>query len=229
MFENVIIHNILNIRALPYTPHKLFEFCWCLFVLVKGEYPQHGSDVVASLHLLLCCFDLMFKNAVAEKRKDLLNSNFMDLPKDAAATAATLCIIDQLCDRHEATTVEVLEVQSYLWQPVIKKFFQDAVLKGNADNGLKILSLENFDANFKKVNDLYETYILSCGEIDERIFLQHSKNGSKTYGNFTDARTSNPSGSNDALFQNSQLTESMRALVPKTPLSGRNYLNVVSS
>lgn len=172
---------------------------------------------------MLCCFDLLFKNAVADKRKDLLNSNF---PKDSSGS---ICIIDQLCERHEAVTVEVLETQSYNWQPVIKKFFQDSVLKGTADTGMKILSLENFDVNFKKINDLYETYILSCGEIDERIFLQHSKNGSKTFGKTTtDPKTSNnSSGSNDALFQNSQLSESVRALVPKTPLSGRNYLNQV--
>ena len=200
---------------------------------MKAEYPQYGTDLVASFNLLLCCFDLIFKNAVADKRKDLLNANFSQLPADYTTSTyspTSLSIIDELCIKHEVTTVEVLEARNYVWQSLIKKLFQDNVLKGVADTSMKIISVENFDINFKKINDLYETYILSCGEIDERIFLQHSQNGSKTFGRSKmEPMTPSAAGSNDMLFQNAQLSESVRALVPKTPLSGRSYLNTVSS
>lgn len=40
----------------------------------------------------------------------------------------------------------------------------------------------NFENNLKSLNNLYETYTLSCGEFDERIFLNHTDIGSNRLG-----------------------------------------------
>lgn len=34
-----------------------------------------------------------------------------------------------------------------------------------------VLDIGTFDSNLKSLNNLYETYVLSVGEFDERIFL----------------------------------------------------------
>jgi len=65
-----------NFRPTPCTPNKVFELCWLLFVCVKGECPTDSVDLVSSFHLLLCCADLIFANAIDDNRKDLINSNF---------------------------------------------------------------------------------------------------------------------------------------------------------
>lgn len=45
------------------------------------------------------------------------------------------------------------------------------ILKGNSEDLTGLLDVGNFDVNVKSLNNLYETYVLSVGEFDERIFL----------------------------------------------------------
>jgi hypothetical protein len=45
------------------------------------------------------------------------------------------------------------------------------VLKGDVSNLSGILEQGRFDHNFKQVNRVYEEYVLSEGDFDERIFL----------------------------------------------------------
>lgn len=63
-------------KSLPCTPSKVFEFCWVLFICVKGAFPDISDDLVNSYHLLLVCCDLVYSNALLAGRKDLLNPNF---------------------------------------------------------------------------------------------------------------------------------------------------------
>ncbi|CAH2207732.1 jg23241, partial [Pararge aegeria aegeria] len=50
------------------------------------------------------------------------------------------------------------------------------ILKGNSDQLTGLLDIGSFDANLKSLNNLYETYVLSVGEFDERIFLGEHAN-----------------------------------------------------
>lgn len=61
---------------MPCTPSRIFEFCWTLFVCIKGEFATCSEDLVTSFHLLLACCDLAFNNALLADRRDLLNPNF---------------------------------------------------------------------------------------------------------------------------------------------------------
>lgn len=49
----------------------------CLFFSCKGNFRMIGDDLVNSYHLLLCCLDLIFANAImCPNRQELLNPSF---------------------------------------------------------------------------------------------------------------------------------------------------------
>jgi retinoblastoma-like protein 1 len=158
-----------KISNVPISSQKLFELCWTLFVCVKGYSPnEKPSDLVTSINLLLCCIDLIFANVVNDNRRDLINSSFPGLPKSFfsasydSAKEPTINIIDKLSDD------TIIKMKSTHWELVIKRFLTDKNFKGGHG---AMLTTENFEPNFKKLNDLYETFILSCGQFDERVFL----------------------------------------------------------
>lgn len=212
-----LITRIPCFRSTPYTSQKLFEICWSLFVCVKGEYPDKATDLVTSINLLLCCLDLIFTNVVHDNRRDLINPSFVGLPKGFfspswdESKAAVINIIEKLCDR--LSIEDVMKVKNTRWESVIRRFFSDKHFQGNAKS---IISVENYEMNFKKLNDLYETYILSCGQFDERVFLSHPEMGSKFYGrSLTIGQPSLP-------LDGTQMSSSN--LMPQTPLSGQDFL-----
>lgn len=191
---------------------------------VKGEVPDKATDVVTSINLLLCCLDLIFTNVVHDNRRDLINPSFAGLPKgffspswDASKSPA-ISIIEKLGERYSLE--DVMKVKSTRWDIVIRRFFNDKTLQG--EDPSSIISVENLDANFRKLNDIYETYILSCGQFDERVFLSHPEIGSKSYGrSLTVGAASAPQ---DGL--RSQMSSS---LMPQTPLSGQDLLHQPSN
>lgn len=63
-------------KPMPCTPSRVFEFCWTLFICVKGAFPGISDDLVNSYHLLIGCCDLVYSNALMANRKDLLNPKF---------------------------------------------------------------------------------------------------------------------------------------------------------
>lgn len=200
-----------------------------MFVCVKGEYPEKAADLVTSINLLVSCFEFIFTNVLHDNRRDLMNRSFPGLPKGFfspsfdESKASSISIIDKLCDN----PVDVMQVKNTRWDPVIQKFFNENVLKGDSQS---IISVENFDTNFKKLNDLYETYILSCGQFDERIFLYHADIGSKSYGksNAANGHSSNlNAGFNAGGFgdNNQAMIQNSHNLMPSTPLSGQDCLH----
>lgn len=82
IFKNIIDDNTKPSRSrrnrvAPCTTTKAFEFCWTLFICVKGAFPDISDDLVNSYHLLLACCDFVYSNALLSNRKDLLNPNFI--------------------------------------------------------------------------------------------------------------------------------------------------------
>lgn len=150
----------------------------------------------------------MFSNAVKEGRTDLINPNF-----PVNTDSSQICIMKQLCNRHEGTPLDALETKQYSWQHVIKKFFEQNILHGNRTNFTGLLAKGDFESNLKSLNNIYETYVLSCGEFDERIVLDHYQFGSNCLG----ASTSKSE-------KQQQMDESINSLVPGTPLTRRDKL-----
>ncbi|XP_022184839.2 retinoblastoma-like protein 1 [Nilaparvata lugens] len=168
-------------RNIPCSVSKLFNFTWTLFVCVKAEIPAFSDDLVNSYHLLLSCCDLIFFNAVLSDRRDLLNPSFPGLPKDYhddnyQPPSEPQCIIHDLCQNHDGIATEAKSIKEYCWKAQIRKLFEKKVLKGDSTNFSDLLEPSNFDQNFKNVNKMYEEYVLSVGDIDERLFMEDENN-----------------------------------------------------
>ncbi|KAK0166251.1 hypothetical protein PV328_004690 [Microctonus aethiopoides] len=209
-------------KAVPCTPSKVFEFCWTLFICVKGAFPDISDDLVNSYHLLLVCCDLVYSNALLANRKDLLNptfpglpSNFNDESYEPPKTAN--CIVNLLCDRHEAIAVEAKVIKEYSLKSHINRLFNERILRGEQTNFSGILEALNFDGNHKALNKAYEQHVLSVGDFDERIFL--GADASDNIGSPTKMLNV------EDLQEQFQLKrEQIRDLAPPTPLTGRKYL-----
>lgn len=208
-------------RNTPYTSQSLFEMAWSLYVAVKGEMPEKSNDLVTSIHIMLCCLDLVFTNVIHDNRRDLINPSFAGLPKGFFSPSwdekqSPLPNVLEKLDEKEAE--DVMKLKNGRWDLVIRRFFAE---KGFQGEPRSLLSVENYEVNYKKLNDLYETYILSCGQFDERVFLVHPDIGSKTFGGAM--ATSQPSSQEGI---RNQVTSS---LMPQTPLSGHDLLHQPSN
>ncbi|KAH9515689.1 Retinoblastoma-like protein 1, partial [Bulinus truncatus] len=215
-------------RRFPCTSKEVFNFSWTLFVLVKGNFPAISDDLVNSYHLLLCCIDWIFANAVLGGRKDLLNRDFEGLPEDFNSlnwkpSGDPPCIMQLLCEKHDGLVVEAKTIKEHWWKPHIKRLFEKKVLDGKAANLSAILELGHFEENAKTINKQYEEYVLSVGDFDERIFLGDDANEEigTPGGQGTSDLTEQMRMQRHSLKQHFDQTKS---LTPSTPLTGRRYL-----
>ncbi|GLG97802.1 Uncharacterized protein GBIM_04488 [Gryllus bimaculatus] len=163
-------------RSLPCTSAKVFDFSWTLFICVKGESPGTSDDLVNSYHLLLACCDLIFGNALLANRRDIMNPQFRGLPEkfwelDYSPPLEPPCIIDDLCQSHDGIPLEAKSIKEYCWKTYVRRLFEKKVLKGDLSTLTGILDPNNFEANFKNINKVYEEHVLNVGDFDERIFL----------------------------------------------------------
>ncbi|XP_053684692.1 retinoblastoma-like protein 2 [Sabethes cyaneus] len=194
--------------------NRLYEFCWTLFICAKAEYPEQSGDLVTSYSMLLCCLDLIYANAIAESRKDIVNPSFAGLPKgfldSGNAAEQPVCIIDAI--NEDGCASDALNTKTTSWKDVIEKLFQTNILKGDASSFLGLISVANFEENLKSLNNLYDTFILSCGEFDERIAL-----GQKALEQPLSSRSKNEPTTSSA-------TPEKVPLCQQTPLSGRSRI-----
>lgn len=199
--------------------------CWSLFVSVKGEMPEKSNDLVTSVNILLCCLDLVFTNVIHDNRRDLINPSFAGLPKGFFSPSwdenksPAINVIEKLTDRQSYD--DVMKVKNTRWELVIRRFFSEKGFQGEPSS---FFSVENYEVNFKKLNDLYENYILSCGQFDERVFLAHAEIGSKFFGR--SLTVSQPSSQDRHEGISNQMTSN---LMPQTPLSGQDLLHQPSN
>ena len=170
------------------TTNKIYEFCWYLFVCAKSKYPENSVDLVTAFHMLLCCVDLIFANAIADKRDDLVNLKFPGIPEHWLRKDDTsldkkkpLCIMSLLCSRHDGSFIDASSTKEYAWRSVIKDYIANNILKCDRDF-MGLIQPENFYTNLNGLKKLYESYVLSIGDIDEGILLAQtdiSENSSK--------------------------------------------------
>ncbi|NWY04982.1 RBL1 protein, partial [Nothoprocta ornata] len=214
-------------RRVPCSIRDLFNFCWTLFVYTKGNFRMIGDDLVNSYHLLLCCLDLIFANALlCPNRRDLLNPSFKGLPADfhapeSPAAEGPPCIIAALCELHDGLLVEAKGIKEHYFKPYISKLFERKILKGEC-----LLDLCNFTENNKALNKEYEEYVLTVGDFDERVFL--GADAEEEIGTPRKFPADVPAGKAAARVHLEchlqQHFEKKRSFAPSTPLTGRRYL-----
>ncbi|XP_048879356.1 LOW QUALITY PROTEIN: retinoblastoma-like protein 1 [Brienomyrus brachyistius] len=224
-------------RRLPCHISDVFKFCWTLFVYTKGNFRMIGDDLVNSYHLLLCCLDLAFANALlCANRKDLINPSFKGLPcpknQDYLSPAYTPpekppCMLEKLCELHDGLVLEAKGIKEHYFKPYIKKLFERQILKGNELLLTELLDTPNFIDNNKAVNREYEEYVLTGGDFDERVFL--GADADEEIGTPRKATASElPEGQLSCRLQMEcnlqQHFEKTRSFAPSTPLTGRGYL-----
>ncbi|XP_062300088.1 LOW QUALITY PROTEIN: retinoblastoma-like protein 1 [Scomber scombrus] len=216
-------------RRLPCHISDVFKFCWTLFVYTKGNFRMIGDDLVNSYHLLLCCLDLVFGNALlCANRKDLINPTFRGLPAvyrtDGHVSQDELppCVLDKLCELHDGLVVEAKGIKQHYFKPYIQKLFQKQILKGNDELLTEMLDPQNFIDNNKAINREYEEYVLTVGDFDERVFL--GADADEEIGTPRKIVQEPSASQTTARNQLQQHVEKSGSLAPSTPLTGRVYL-----
>lgn len=181
-----------TVAMTPCSPHKLYEFCWYLFLCAKAECAENSVDLVTTFHMLLCCVDLVFVNVLTEKRKDLVNPKLAADPKWTAGElllkqqkqdngrpqqrkAAAICTIPLLCQKYDGTVIDAMVTKEYTWKAIIQRYMADNVLRCD-DQYMGMLSVENFEPNLSALKNQYKSFFLSVGEIDEGILLTQIEN-----------------------------------------------------
>uniref|UniRef100_A0A674ASK1 Retinoblastoma-like protein 1 n=1 Tax=Salmo trutta TaxID=8032 RepID=A0A674ASK1_SALTR len=214
-------------RRLPCHVSDVFKFCWTLFVYTKGNFRMIGDDLVNSYHLLLCCLDLVFGNALlCSNRKDLVNPLFKGSTLENNTPDEPPCVIDRLCELHDGLVVEAKGIKEHYFKPYIKRLFERQILKGNEELLTDLLDTPNFLDNNKAINREYEEYVLTVGDFDERVFL-----GADADEEIGTPRKAAPEPRACQLSARMQVEsnlqqhfEKKRTLAPSTPLTGRRYL-----
>ncbi|RLV92828.1 hypothetical protein DV515_00013640 [Chloebia gouldiae] len=219
-------HRSRKQRRVPCSVKDLFNFCWTLFVYTKGNFRMIGDDLVNSYHLLLCCLDLIFANAIlCPNRRDLLNPSFKGLPVEShtleiKASKDPPCIIAMLCELHDGLLVEAKGIKEHYFKPYIAKLFDRKILKGDC-----LLDLSNFTENSKALNKEYEEYVLTVGDFDERVFLgadAEEEIGTRKFSADVPGEKTATRAHMECHLQ--QHFEKKRSFAPSTPLTGRRYL-----
>jgi retinoblastoma-like protein 1 len=101
----------------PCSSGEVFDFCWTLFIRVKGHFPAISDDLVNSYHLLLSCVDYIYSCAWTDGRADLLNPVF----DCAGEPGQPVCILDKLCTMHDGILTEVKSIREH-WLKVGKAY-----------------------------------------------------------------------------------------------------------
>uniref|UniRef100_A0A8C0ZB02 RB transcriptional corepressor like 1 n=1 Tax=Cyanistes caeruleus TaxID=156563 RepID=A0A8C0ZB02_CYACU len=211
--ETSKLHRSRKQRRVPCSVKDLFNFCWTLFVYTKGNFHMIGDDLVNSYHLLLCCLDLVFANALlCPNRRDLLNPSFKGLPVEfhtleIKASEDPPCIVAMLCELHDGLLVEAKGIKEHYFKPYIAKLVK--------------LSHEGC----KALNKEYEEYVLTVGDFDERVFLgadAEEEIGTRKFPADVPGEKTAARAHMECHLQ--QHFEKKRSFAPSTPLTGRRYL-----
>uniref|UniRef100_A0A8C3N9G5 Uncharacterized protein n=1 Tax=Geospiza parvula TaxID=87175 RepID=A0A8C3N9G5_GEOPR len=233
--ESSKLHRSRKQRRVPCSVKDLFNFCWTLFVYTKGNFRMIGDDLVNSYHLLLCCLDLIFANALlCPNRRDLLNPSFKGLPVELhtlemKASEDPPCVIATLCELHDGLLVEAKGIKEHYFKPYIAKLFDRKYLSSwgtfFVSSALKPL-LSNLGFSFSKaLNKEYEEYVLTVGDFDERVFLgadAEEEIGTRKFPADVPAEKMAARAHMECHLQ--QHFEKKRSFAPSTPLTGRRYL-----
>ncbi|XP_053664498.1 retinoblastoma family protein-like [Anopheles marshallii] len=195
----------------PCSYNKLREFCWVLFLNVKEEHSEQRNDLATAKDLCVCVFDLIYINLVAEGRMDLINpkvlseggSSSVDGTTAAAEAAMRVNLREQLCKEYATSSESVDYTNLNIFLTSLAGMLEANELKGTTVTdlyGIKLasetytglVSVLNFEENNKSLNRRYESAILKCGMLDERIVLSSRTSPTSQRNRWSDSIASHP-------------------------------------
>uniref|UniRef100_A0A6B2KXS7 Retinoblastoma-associated protein A-box domain-containing protein n=1 Tax=Arcella intermedia TaxID=1963864 RepID=A0A6B2KXS7_9EUKA len=161
----------------PEPSERIFNFGWYLFLLAKGKLLVN-QDFVQSLHLMLCCFNLLNIHFPTSYRLQPLKNTLKTdpNPKD---------FLHYWCDNNFANYEQVKDMQERIFLTWIKTLCDNSILHHQPAKlppdpllsgcfylgGLLDVSL---DENEGSVCKEYEVLLYNTGDFDERLFLEKS-------------------------------------------------------
>uniref|UniRef100_A0A2K5S4X5 RB transcriptional corepressor like 2 n=1 Tax=Cebus imitator TaxID=2715852 RepID=A0A2K5S4X5_CEBIM len=86
--------------------------------------------------------------------------------KDSKPSSDPPCIIEKLCSLHDGLVLEAKGIKEHFWKPYIRKLYEK-----KQRNNVRVTFYLYFFPYSKAINKAYEEYVLSVGNLDERIFL----------------------------------------------------------
>ncbi|XP_052898856.1 retinoblastoma-like protein 2 isoform X2 [Anopheles moucheti] len=195
----------------PCSYNKLREFCWVLFLNVKEEHSEQRNDLATAKDLCVCVFDLIYINLVAEGRMDLINpkvlseggSSSVDGTTAAAEAAMRVNLREQLCKEYATSNESVDGTNLNIFLPSLAGMLEANELKGTSVTALYgvklasetytgLVSVANFEENNKSLNRRYESAILKCGMLDERIVLSSRTSPTSQRNRWSDSIAGHP-------------------------------------
>ncbi|EEB12417.1 P107, putative [Pediculus humanus corporis] len=144
-------HKSKKPRNFPCSSSRLFNFCWTLYITIKGSFTAVAVDLVSSYHLLLACCDLMYSNALLANRKDLLNPKF-----EGNADAGFTSLLDPLY--FESNFKEINKVYDK-YTLSVGEFDERIFLSDEANEDIG--TLDNMDGDEGKKNSQSESKSLA--------------------------------------------------------------------
>ncbi|KAL1497569.1 hypothetical protein ABEB36_008505 [Hypothenemus hampei] len=163
-------------KPIPCTSLKVFEFIWNLFIILKAENAP-CSDLVSAHHLLYCCIDFIFTNAVVANKQELINSKLheeLQFSDDLTTLADIPCLVKRFC-KCESVIKEALHMKVYTFKQLITRIIKNKLLLVDENTFTGLFENDYFDQSFRNITRAYETQLLNHGDFDEKIFLVEFK------------------------------------------------------
>lgn len=136
-----------------------------------------GDDLIECIKILQCCCNLAFKNVIMLNKREILNVDFVGLPKGWNLPGYQIpreapCVIDKLFHNFGTLNLaDVKYVQDYKIAPMLAKLKNDEGLHTSKDDFSDLFKEEHFEENYTTLTKLYEQYIFTEWCYDENIFL----------------------------------------------------------
>lgn len=160
---------------------KVFRLGWLLFLLAKGKLLEAPGDLVQSLHLLICCLNLLVLHVPESSRlvpiKDMLNFAREKMGLEEADSLLYLC-----CMSH-ANYAHVKNLQDHLFHAWLTGLCDNQILRyhpakippdGAGTFYWGGLLDTNLNENEKSLNNEYEVMLYESCDFNERLLLERN-------------------------------------------------------
>ncbi|EFA83206.1 Rb-like protein [Heterostelium album PN500] len=169
------------------TEEYLFSVGWLLYLHCKSKLFNDTPDLLQSIHIILCCLNLLYLKSPSTNRKLTFNNNSSnnnnnsnnnnenntdnkDNDDKSESSSDNKKILEFLSKSINGNLKELVNTNQKIFSTIITDMVNNHTLKtSDGDDYFSNISL--LTTNFLHLNKLYEHQYYSSGDIDERVFL----------------------------------------------------------